>query len=789
MIDTSNALSTHAYACKCKDCRATGATKPTIVSGKDGLCAQLLSMDLSRTLQAIETFVPESDIIELGVEAGDHVVLTTEPAPYGWLHCTMGGKSGLVPAAYLAPLDAAETGSVRSASPPAEEAEPTAAAAGADGDADVDDGIRVCVEEFVPQAGAPNELRLSQSEKVQLLDEWGDDRLPHGWVLVRSLQTELSGLVPEQYLTRPVDDAETEEQAALRQQKEKYSRLEAELERTRMELINKVRETKKEKEAEVAKAVALGEAEAEKRKEAESELASFKGESLMVLKAEMEAMEEQAATQQRQAWIAARQQAARQHAEEEYAATRTVLGRKAALEAAEQELSQAELELGRLEAARARGARRVDDLRRKVDECANELATEEAAREATERTLMLLPGLREMLAPTQAELRQCIETVSNAVTRNAEQSAHLLASLAGASASSALLRGVGGVGVRGAKVLLGPSSTNGTAASRGSPQALQLLTDESSPGDRLRGWDRLRSSLGGTLQGRLSLVERMRRKMALNSTSAPDATACGDRGGDSVPAGGEAPLGGPGGDGEDRRPIHATDLDDVDDGSGRCPSAAVVSQWSPPTAAGSRHSSQPSSRRGSTTSLRTSSPPNAGMQHALPLERATAPAADSFRRARRASCAPPGVRSANRRAPVLLLDGTQGAATATNPSKHLLAHQQPRPRAGLPRAASDAELHERQLQLGKLLLLQQSEDLQRTLRQATSRLDEGLGAPPTPQLVVDVPPPGRVKQRFDRSSAQHVRRVQAAREAAAARNQRSDSPSQKGAGASGAPCR
>jgi hypothetical protein len=40
-----------------------------------------------------------------------------------------------------------------------------------------------------------------------------------------------------------------------------------------------------------------------------------------------------------------------------------------------------------------------------------------------------------------------------------------------------------------------------------------------------------------------------------------------------------------------------------------------------------------------------------------------------------------------------------------------------------------------------------------------------------PELVVEYVPAGRVKQRFDRSSAQHVRRVQAARDAAAARSQ------------------
>jgi hypothetical protein len=198
-----------------------------------------------------------------------------------------------------------------------------------------------------------------------------------------------------------------------------------------------------------------------------------------------------------------------------------------------------------------------------------------------------------------------------------------------------------------------------------------------------------------------------------------------------------------------------------------------------------------------------------------------APAAGLLRPARSDACGGTGRRAAgnNRKAPVLYLNaqgaviapptsamaaapsGTTVAATSTsasNPSNHLLARQQQSRQnfarqQNLRRTESDAQLllrsldaqqpgltewqqHERRLQIGKRLLQRQSEDLQFALRQATSGLGKdasstGSSLIPMPELVVEYVPAGRVKQRFDRSSAQHVRRVQAARDAAAARSQ------------------
>ena len=196
-----------------------------------------------------------------------------------------------------------------------------------------------------------------------------------------------------------------------------------------------------------------------------------------------------------------------------------------------------------------------------------------------------------------------------------------------------------------------------------------------------------------------------------------------------------------------------------------------------------------------------------------------------LRPARSDTCGGAGRRAAgnNRKAPVLYLNaqgaviappssavaaapsGSAVAATSTsasNPSNHLLARQQQSRQnfarqQNLRRTESDAQLlmrsldtqqpgltewqqHERRLQIGKRLLQRQSEDLQFALRQATSGLGKdasstGSSLIPMPELVVEYVPPGRVKQRFDRSSAQHVRRVQAARDATAARSQLSGS--------------
>jgi hypothetical protein len=91
--------------------------------------------------------------------------------------------------------------------------------------------------------------------------------------------------------------------------------------------------------------------------------------------------------------------------------------------------------------------------------------------------------------------------------------------------------------------------------------------------------------------------------------------------------------------------------------------------------------------------------------------------------------------------------------------------------AGAP--MSDATI-ERQLQLGRDLAQAQSIQLAHELRDATTRFETKQGNAKNVHQVrrLVVAPARRVQDRFENSSAQHVRRAHAAREAAAVKNQR-----------------
>ena len=217
---------------------------------------------------AVESFAAENANIELSFEAGDILEeVGGVTAPAGWRHCQLGDMIGLVPEDFLDEYH----GDASDSPPPApvehDFAPAAAVASNVDGgDSEVDDGVRVCVEDFKPEVGALNELGIAVGDRVLLLDV-GEMQVAEGWVIVRHLETEQDGMVPEDYIDRPAkDDEETEEQAALRLQKERNAQLEVELERTREAAAADVREAERLRELEVEKAEALTEAEAEKRK-------------------------------------------------------------------------------------------------------------------------------------------------------------------------------------------------------------------------------------------------------------------------------------------------------------------------------------------------------------------------------------------------------------------------------------------------------------------------------------------------------------------------------------------
>ena len=74
------------------------------------------------------------------------------------------------------------------------------------------------------------------------------------------------------------------------------------------------------------------------------------------------------------------------------------------LDEAERELQKTNNEVMRIRLHAQEAEQRLLDAQKRVAEAEEELRMEEAAREANERTLMLLPGLRELMAPTQVLL-------------------------------------------------------------------------------------------------------------------------------------------------------------------------------------------------------------------------------------------------------------------------------------------------------------------------------------------------------------------------------------------------
>jgi hypothetical protein len=700
--------------------------------------------------KALEDYVPDAGDrnIELAFKEGSVLEATETNAPPGWIHCRLGTRSGLVPQTYVVEY-ATRDDDEDSDEDSGEHMDGSAEDHGEGGEeeAEEDDGIRICVERHEPVPGALLEILMHEKDKILLLR---DQVAPEGWVRVQNLRTSDIGLVPEDRVAFPPrDDDLSEEQVELMKEKEKNAQLTAELEKVQNDLLQKFQEMRKEKELEILREKKAKEAEAMKRHEALEALETFKSVEHVALLSELEKAKKEKEEHERTALLEIQQRQARESAEEHYASSRSVFGRKRALEMAEGELSKAELEFNRIDAARARAERKLEDARRKVEECAEQLRAEEAAREANERTLMLLPGLRELMAPTQQELRSCIEAVTSAVMRNAEQSARLLASMAGANPSA------GVTPVRGTPRM-------DSARTRQRAGARAATTRSSSPTILLNG-PPLLGMMGqafgkptGALvnAGKQSMPERMR-SAAANASNGHFAEA--------------APTG------IKRVPEH------VFKGKYRSAIAEVttpIATRSPPMQPlrpSSREAPQPPSCQGSRAMSRVHS---AQMSASGSLQRAgevelhsqtTSPISPE-NELQGAGNTHPVRRFAEAGAPMISpispeneLPSQQGAGN-THAVRRFAE-------AGAP--MSDATI-ERQLQLGRDLAQAQSIQLAHELRDATTRFETKQGNAKNVHQVrrLVVAPARRVQDRFENSSAQHVRRAHAAREAAAVKNQR-----------------
>jgi len=670
--------------------------------------------------KAFETYVPENDSIELSFKEGDLLEQTDMVAPDGWLHCRLNGATGLVPENYVDEYDSQTDSDDGSESENNDEGDE------GDDNSDTDDGVRICMEDFIIEVGALNEVTIREGDRLQLLD---DQETPEGWVRVQNIRSNDIGMVPEAYIGLPArDDDLTEDQVELLKQKEKNSQLQEELERTRTELMMKLQDTKKQKDLEIDRVHELKEAEAKKRQDAIEALEAFKNLDHMMLKSELKGVEEQKAEQERIAWLEVQQREAREAAEEHYASGRSVIGRKRALDAAEAERSKAELEFNRIDAARARAERRLLDAQRKVDDCTEELRTEESAREANERTLMLLPGLRELMAPTQAELRSCLETVTSAVMRNAEQSARLLATMAGANPGSGAPRsGTAATTPQRNQ----PCSTTRTAA----PQATTLLKGPPLLGATSAGTEHIDRALA---MGRMSLPERIRCTTARANAGTASVSQGVAKAPESVGKSKERSV---------NRSAMATA-----DGSSHLPGDQRHHFARPAARVQSRGQPRPTSRPSSHPVSRASSAPGSGAG-ACPRSWESSPEHE---------------------------DGLPSGETEpisprhefTVPSATISALSSTLQRVAVAAPASEQTI-ERQLQLGKALSAVQSDELQQKLREATARMCAEKAQKNVQQIrTLVIAPERRVKDRFETSSAAHVRRAQAAREAAAAKQQR-----------------
>ena len=194
-------------------------------------------------VRAIEPHVPPEDsVMEVAMAVGDVLERTGfEAVPPGWLHVRriqLSRTASSPPRPYnskaaavtegLVPLDFVEAYDGKSDEGEGEEdedededaddgasaASPSSKAGGAEGGAAGEDsGIRVCVVEYIKEAGALNEITVKLEDKVQLIT---DREAPAGWTYALHLTTGELGLVPVEFLEIPREGDETLEEAELR---------------------------------------------------------------------------------------------------------------------------------------------------------------------------------------------------------------------------------------------------------------------------------------------------------------------------------------------------------------------------------------------------------------------------------------------------------------------------------------------------------------------------------------------------------------------------------------------
>ena len=393
-----------------------------------------LLMPMVRQFAAHTSFQPEpGSIHEIELAEGDVVEQTGQAAPEGWLHVVLDGIEGIVPIDNLSSLpndesddkvvnegyshegegDASQMVTVPEAGgEAAEDVEGEFSQADLEALALEDANKRVALVDFEAEAGSIYELSIKKGEMCELTD----DEAPDGWVAARHLVSAEEGLVPEALLgpapRRP--NAPTQEQIELRKAHEKREQVEMELAQAR-QLI----------------------ADLERKQDEAADAAAGREDSIrqeIKVLAERDAMREQAELERiREHEEERSREAGRRMAMDEQESvwpSKDMWIQRRALEEAEQVRLEAQAAFLKAESLRGEAQAKLRDAEQRAEDAKQKLRGEEEARDANSRALKMLPGLRELLAPTQNELKLCVETVTHAVMKNAEDSARLLAKLA-----------------------------------------------------------------------------------------------------------------------------------------------------------------------------------------------------------------------------------------------------------------------------------------------------------------------------------------------------------------------
>jgi hypothetical protein len=372
--------------------------------------------NMPRRAQAHTAFQPvDGALYEIEIAEGDIVELADSDCPNGWQAVRLDGIEGIVPATHLKMIldeedgDDAE-GDGRDGSRIFDEEQ------GHDGYGDEDDddaNKRICLLDFVAEPGQIYELPMKKGDLCELTDE----DAPYGWVAAVSLATGNRGLVPESYLgpaPRTNPEGPTQEELEIRKAQEQKAELETELEAAKKRIA----------EQELMREDAMLAAKA-REEELQREIVELKKQDAEREEREQERIREREADKSA---VAAR---LRQIEDEETVWPSTdQRALRTAMREAEQARADAEKNFNALDNQRTEAEQNLADAERRAQAATAKVRAEEHAREANNRALQLLPGLRELLAPTQHELKLAVDAVANAVIKNAEDSAKLLAKLA-----------------------------------------------------------------------------------------------------------------------------------------------------------------------------------------------------------------------------------------------------------------------------------------------------------------------------------------------------------------------